>query len=135
MSAIIDAAREAVGTPFRHQGRTVGKALDCAGLVIHAAHAAGFDPLDESGYPRRPNGGRLGAMLEAQPFLERVSEPQSNDVLLIHFEREAEPAHLAICAGQTIIHAWAVARKVCEHDFTDEWKRRVVCVYRFKGLT
>jgi hypothetical protein len=44
-----------------------------------------------------------------------------------------DPQHLAICAGDTIIHAWQTVGKVAEHRFTDEWKSRVVRVYEFTG--
>lgn len=31
-----------------------------------------------------------------------------------------------------MIHAWAIARKVCEHDLSQEWKNRVVRIYRVR---
>jgi cell wall-associated NlpC family hydrolase len=49
---IIAAARRAVGTPFRHQGRTPGVALDCAGLALYVAAENGVDTIDHEGYPR-----------------------------------------------------------------------------------
>lgn len=128
---MIAAAREAAGTPFRHQGRTVGQGIDCAGLVVHAAQAAGVDVLDQSAYSRRAGGAMLEAALDAQPMLERVAGlPQAGDIMLMRFE--GNPCHLAICAGPTMIHAWAIARKVCEHDFSQEWKNRVVRIYRVR---
>ena len=98
---MIAAAREAVGTPFRHQGRTVGKGIDCAGLMVYAMSSA----------------------------LIRVHGiPQAGDILLMRFD--GDPCHLAICTGPTMIHAWAIVRKVCEHDFDREWQSRVVRIYR-----
>jgi cell wall-associated NlpC family hydrolase len=114
---IIAAARAAIGTPFRHQGRIVGRGLDCAGLLAHVARTAGFDPVEVRGYPRRPNG-ELESALERQPFLTRVSgKPEAGDFLLMRFEDDRHFGHLAICAGDTIIHASAHSRKVCEHGF------------------
>lgn len=130
--AIIAAARQAIGTRFQHQGRTVGVALDCAGLAQHVASAVGVATLDVEGYPRRPFSGQLEATLEAQSGLVRVFDMQPGDVLLMRFDKE--PQHLAIFAGETIIHAYAKARIVCEHDFTPEWRARVVRVYRFVGV-
>lgn len=129
---MIAAAREAVGTQFRHQGRTVGQGIDCAGLVVHAAQAAGVDVLDQSAYSRRAGGAMLEAALDAQPMLERVAgSPQAGDILLMRFEG-GDPCHLSVCAGSTMIHAWAIARKVCEHDLSQEWKNRVVRIYRVR---
>ena len=131
---IVAAARACVGTPFRHQGRTPGRGLDCAGLLIVVAREVGIDPVDVSGYPRRPDG-NLKAALDMQPGLERVTgTPQAGDFILFHYEDDAHEGHLGICTGANLIHAWAHARKVAEHAFTPEWQRRVAAVYRIKGI-
>lgn len=132
---IIAAARSALGTPFGHQGRVVGSKLDCAGLLHHTCTTLGQPVADQDGYGRRPSGGLLESALDAQPALVRVREkPQAGDFVLMKFETDKAPSHLGIVAGKTLIHAWAVARKVCEHDFDAEWQRRVVRVYRFREL-
>ena len=126
---MIAAAREAIGTPFRHQGRTVGKGIDCAGLMVYAMSSAGLDVMDTPTYSRRAGGSMLEAALDSQPALIRVHGiPQAGDILLMRFD--GDPCHLAICTGPTMIHAWAIVRKVCEHDFNREWQSRVVRIYR-----
>ncbi len=138
---ILSSARAEIGTPFRHQGRISGKALDCAGLIIRVASASGAEYLDFPGYSRHPSDGLLESALDAQPCLVRVAlaDMQSGDVLLMRFN--TDPQHLAIFAGHSavyraegIIHAWLQARKVCEHVLTDEWRGRIVRVYRFAGV-
>ena len=129
--AILAAARSAIGTPFRHQGRRAGQALDCAGLVIHVAAAVGAPYLDFPGYAVRPSDGLLEAALDVQPSLIRVFEMQPGDILLMRFT--GDPQHLAIYAGDTIIHAFAAGRKVCEHLLDDVWRARIVRIYRFRG--
>jgi hypothetical protein len=97
--------------------------------MVHAAQAAGISALDVPAYSRRAGGAMLEAALDAQPMLTRVSGmPQAGDIMLLRFD--GDPCHLALCAGPTIIHAWAIARKVCEHDFNREWQGRVVRIYR-----
>jgi cell wall-associated NlpC family hydrolase len=133
-SAVVLAARGMVGTPFRHQGRVPGEALDCAGLAVCAACACGLPAIDLHGYGRRPTFGELEAHLDRQPALRRVMrEAQAGDLLLMCFSRE--PQHVAICAGETLIHAYESVGKVCEHGFTDEWKARIVRVYEFVEVT
>lgn len=136
---ILAAARAELGTPFRHQGRTPGWSLDCAGLVVTVASALGVDYSDQQGYSRHPSDGLLESALDAQPCLVRVAlaDMQAGDVLLMRFN--ADPQHLAIFAGwsdvyqaEGIIHAWLQAKKVCEHVLTDEWRSRIVRVYRFQ---
>lgn len=127
-AAIVAAARAEIGTPFRHQGRQPGLALDCAGLVITVAKALNVDHFDVIGYSRIPTG-ILKAVLDQQQCLTRVDSPQPGDILLMRFKHE--PQHLAICAGDTIIHSYESVGQCCEHDFTDMWRRRLVAVYRF----
>ncbi|MBK7954571.1 MAG: C40 family peptidase [Candidatus Accumulibacter sp.] len=134
--AIIAAARACVGTPFRHQGRLLGVALDCAGVAVHVANTLGLSPIDPAGYGRTPAFGMLEATLDGEPFLEPVtdlSDRQPGDLLLMRFT--AEPQHLAIFTGDTINHAYEAPGLCCEHLFTDRWQKRIVCVYRFVGVT
>lgn len=132
--AIVSAARGLIGTPFVHQGRIPGRALDCAGLVVAVAQSLGVQYIDQTGYSRNPSGGLLETALDDQPGIERVptSERAPGDILLMRFS--GDPQHLAILAGDTIIHAWEAPGIVCEHDLTDLWVRRIVRVYRFRGL-
>jgi cell wall-associated NlpC family hydrolase len=129
---ILAAARGCIGTPFRHQGRIAGQSLDCAGLVVHVAKTIGADYIDVQGYGRLPHKGLLESTLDAQPCLARVDDMRQGDVLLMRFGRE--PQHLAICAGETIIHSYQNAGKVCEHGLTGPWPARIVAIYRFKEI-
>lgn len=132
-SAIVLAARACLRTPFRHQGRIPGVALDCAGLVLHALRAAGANCLDVPAYGRNPSHGMLEDAIEANTCVDRVlpGDRQAGDVLLMRFA--AEPQHLAICAGETIIHAYQSVGMVCEHRLADVWASRIVRVYRVRS--
>ena len=132
---IIAAARACLGTPFRHQGRLPGRALDCAGLIVAVADVLGVEYQDQTGYSRLPIGNLLEAALDAQPGLQRLSsitERQAGDILLMRFD--TDPQHLAILAGGTVIHSYQNVGKVCEHRLSLGWAARIVRVYRFKGM-
>ena len=131
---ILTAARQCLGTPFRHQGRLVAFGLDCAGVAIHVAREIGAGVIDVSGYGRTPAHGQLARSLDSQPCLERVflEDRQAGDLLLMRFS--SDPQHIAICAGETIIHAYEAAGKCCEHRINDLWAARIVRVYRFRGV-
>ena len=128
---IVAAARAAIGTPFRHQGRTLGRGLDCAGLAIHCAQTAGIATYDETDYPRQPGGGRLEAAFDQQPELRRIALPEiaPGDVLLMTFE--GQPQHVAIVSEVGIIHAYEPIGRVVEHGLTAFWRARIVRAYRF----
>lgn len=129
---VIAAARSALGTPFRHQGRTVGQALDCAGMIIHVVRVLGIAHADQAGYGRRPSGGLLEAALDGQPGLTRVGDMRPGDVLLLRFS--GDPQHLAVFTGENLIHAYQPVGKVCEHRLDADWRGRIVRIYRFAGV-
>jgi len=129
---ILTVARSCIDTPFKHQGRIPGLALDCAGLLIAVAQYLGVEYIDIDGYSRNPSNGLLEMALDLQPCLERVAVKQTGDVLLMRFG--GDPQHLAILDGETIIHAYSVVGKVCRHQLTEQWARRIVRVYRFRGV-
>jgi len=133
-AGIIAAARACLGTPFVHQGRIPGVALDCAGLLIAVAQAIGADYHDVLGYGPHPCGGLLEQALDDQPCLEPVpiAQRSAGDLLLMRFD--AEPQHLAVFTGETIIHAYSNVGEVCEHRLASVWAARIVRIYRFRGI-
>lgn len=131
-AAIIAAARECIGTPFAHQGRILNRALDCAGVAVHAARRVGLEVAEPAAYSRLPNAAMLEWWLDQQPFLERVTDMQPADLLLMRFT--GEPQHLAVYTGDTIVHAYQSIGRVVEHGLDAKWRRRIVRVYRFRGM-
>jgi len=128
---VIAFARSCVGTPFVHQGRSPGVGLDCAGLGIVSAKAAGIFIKDFSGYPRTPFDGMLKKMFDEQKNLIRVdaSDLSPGDILLMRFS--SQPQHVAIMSNDGyIIHAYQNIGKVVEHRLDANWRRKIVAVYR-----
>lgn len=133
---VVTAARACLGTPFAHQGRINGVALDCAGLAVSVAQKLGVEYADFQGYGREPYNGQLESALDTQLGIERVpdiSDMQAGDLLLMRFS--ANPQHVAIFTGQNIIHSYESVGICCEHRLSDIWLKRIVRVYRFKGLS
>lgn len=132
-AAIIAAARECIGTPFSHQGRILNRALDCAGVAVHAARSVGLQVTEPAAYSRLPNAAMLEWWLDQQPYLDRasVADMQPADLLLMRFT--GEPQHLAVYTGDTIIHAYQAIGRVVEHGLDAKWRRRIVRVYRFRA--
>jgi cell wall-associated NlpC family hydrolase len=126
MSALITAARAYLGVPFAHQGRS-RHGLDCIGLLVLAARDAGARIEDRADYPRDPNG--LLPVELARQF-DAVEDRQPGDLLLMRFA--GEPQHLALCAGDTVIHSYASIRRVVEHRIDAKWARRIVQTYRIR---
>lgn len=132
MLDVVEYARECVGTPFRHQGRLCGVALDCAGVVVHCAKRLGIEHSDLQGYPRLPYENMLEQFLDSQPQLQKLDwawrEP--GDVILMRIK--AAPQHLGIYAGEDwMIHAYDDVQKVVQQRIDDKWLKKIIAVYRF----
>ena len=130
----ITAARSFVGTPFKHGQRLPGVGIDCIGVLVCAAQACGYSHQDKKAYPLRPDG-QLVPILDAQ--LQRVPVALRGDIFAMAFDDKLrgiteEPHHVAIYAGETIIHAYAQAKKCVEQPMTAAWWDRVRIIYRFK---
>ena len=92
---IVAEARSWVGTPWVHQHRVKGRAVDCVGLVIGVARALGLVPadFDVQGYGRVPDG-RLLALcaLHMRPVSRDAMQP--GDVVVVAVEHD--PQHMGI---------------------------------------
>jgi murein DD-endopeptidase / murein LD-carboxypeptidase len=126
---LIAAARSCLGTRFRWQGRDPATGLDCVGLILWAAHQAGFRATVARDYRWRD---RLDLLVDSglgQAGLMPAHNPEPGDVLV--FSTDAARAHIGLFAGPTIIHAHAGVRRVVEHRLDAEWRARLAGAYRF----
>ncbi len=124
-------------TPFHHQGRRKGAAVDCIGLVIGIARAFGFDKaagFDEfTGYSKSPDHNVMAEQL--QRYLTRISVPDALTGDILHFSFIGFPQHVAIkMPGGKIIHAHEPDKRVVHHGLSGFWASRVMGAYRYKGL-
>lgn len=127
MIEFIDAAISMVGTPYRHQGRTPGKELDCAGVIECAARMAGLEVIEYNrGYGRLPNQGHLVSALLSQPWARQAGQKWApGNILLIRWKKD--PQHLAILTDRgTMIHAYGPSGCVIEIPLTQDWKEKTV---------
>ncbi len=136
---IITVARGWIGTRFHHQGRlkksgTHKGGVDCLGLLIGVAQELNlpFVDYDETNYSHYPDTQKLKHKL-AHAMLEIPKDNMlAGDILLL--EIDGNPQHLAIvseiASELAIIHAYAPAHAVVEHNLDDWWKKRVTSVFR-----
>lgn len=135
---IIEAARSFVGTPYSHQARLPGVALDCVGVVICLARQFRLvaPDFDVTGYQRRADGHTL--MHELGAHLVRVDSPKPGDVVCVAFDQN--PQHVGIVGnyrhgGLSIIHA--VGRRsagVIETRLMFGPSMRMVAAFSFPGV-
>jgi cell wall-associated NlpC family hydrolase len=129
---VVAEARRWLETPFMHQGRVLGVGVDCVGVPIMVAQARGLSDFDIQAYGRQPNGSQMRAFLDANMDRVPMTDSAVGDLLLMRIERD--PQHLAILTDKGILHAHASVGRCVEHGIDDRWRRRIIAVYRFRGL-
>lgn len=139
---IVLQARTWIGTPFHHQARLKGKGCDCLGLIVGVVDELELKDstgrllasYDEVAYSKEPDGAyliqKLTGLLEEVP----VAEARAGDLAL--FKVRENPQHLAILTDYEgmigMIHCYAQARRVVEHRLDDDWKSRLIKVFRWQ---
>lgn len=134
-AAVVAAARDYLGTPYRHQASVIGAGCDCLGLlrgVWRALH--GTEPMAIPAYRadlRDPQ--NAGALRRAaERFLLVESGPfEAGQVVLFRLGSMVEPKHCGILlsAGR-FIHAQE-RLGVVEANLTEAWSRRIAGRFRF----
>lgn len=120
----VAAARMAVGARFRPQGREVALGLDCVGVAVLAARAAGFAGVVPRDYALR----RAAAPTMPQGMVACDGDA-AGDILLCR--TGAGHMHLAVWTGDGVIHADAALRRVVERPGACPWP--VVAAWRVSG--
>lgn len=135
---IVVAARERLGTPFRHQGRA--RTLDCVGVARAVAIALEQIPADYDfrAYGRLPDPHKMRIELDALLDPIPLETADAGDVILI--SSEGWSIHLGILArgvrGQlTIVHTTREAGRCFECDFEPDWKASARMAFRYRGVS
>ncbi|WP_133164205.1 C40 family peptidase [Solimonas fluminis] len=132
---VVLAARRWVGTPYLHQARLQGVGVDCIGLVLGVGAEVGAWPasFNYTGYGRLPHNNNL--LQEAQRhFLQiPIEDVQPGCILMMRWF--TEPRHVAVFAGETLIHAANNFRRVVEHRYDEKSRKRTLYAFRFPGVS
>ncbi len=134
-AAVVAAAREWIGTPWRHQGRNE-RGIDCAGLVVKIAHKFGFSEFDATDYQRNTRGHDFMKYFRDNMDEIPVLAVDEGDVIL--FRDSMFPCHSAIVSRAHrelhIIHAYARRKRVLEEPLNQEWRSKWIAAFRYRGL-
>jgi NlpC/P60 family putative phage cell wall peptidase len=136
-SQVVGIARQWIGTPYRHQGTTLGVGCDCLGLIrgvwrtVYGVEpeqpgAYGMDWAERSGEERLLD----AAGRHFGPAIAR-DRMQPGDLLLFRWQADAAAKHAGILSAEArFIHAYEQAG-VVESALVPTWNRRIAGVYRF----
>lgn len=138
-STILAAARNWIGTPYRHQASAIGAGTDCLGLIRGVwRELIGAEPERLPAYT--PDWDEVGSqeviLTKADQWLRRKSIhlAESGDVIVFRMRETGPAKHLGIYANDTgiptFIHAYT-GHGVMEAPLTPPWQRRIVGRFAF----
>lgn len=129
--------REAIGTPWHHQGRVVPIGVDCIGLLLWGLRKLKLNDYEPPPYPRTAQWGLFIQYFRAHLIEVSINDLRPGDVLI--FRQSVYPCHCAILteAGDDpkMIHSYLLRRKVVEERFDkDAWRPVLVTAFRVPGV-
>jgi len=135
-SEIVALARDWLGVPYLHQGRS-RQGTDCVGITVSIARTCGMRVDDWTRYGRVPHGPRLLAAFRAHMCEVELNSYRTADVALLSWRRE--PHHVAIITeiawGRLgLLHCNQEIGRVVEHRIDMKWRKRIRYVFRFPFL-
>jgi NlpC/P60 family putative phage cell wall peptidase len=136
---IVAEARTWLGTRWLHQGRLKGVGVDCVGLAYGVGVSLpifGVEVESLPPYERRTTDNQMIQL--CVKYLVRVAKPRLGSVVAMRFD--ATTRHMGILGdypggGFSLIHAYAVSRKVVEHRLDELWRARIVASFDFPGVS
>ena len=124
------AARGMLGVRFRPQGCDPETGLDCVGLVWAAYACAGRRLTRPAAWPLRGwRAERIHAALADAGFRHAEDDAMAGDVAVVALP--AGQFHLALIAGESMVHAHAGLRRVVENPI--DAATRIAPRWRLKG--
>lgn len=139
---IVEEARKWKGTPYKHQGKTLGRACDCVGILIGIGHNLfGVEDNFDSRYGHNPENWTLKKELDDASVLIRKNDTNNievGDIALMSLEQSRIPHHIGIISDYSdksfgLIHCYSSIGRVVEHRMNDVWKNRILHLYKYKG--
>lgn len=127
---IVREAQSWKGTPWQHQGRSKGLAVDCVGLLVGIAAKLRLPHMDRKAYARYPRGNELLDLLRDQMDEIRIAAP--GDVLALWMRQRGIASHVAVRSDHGIIHACNRRKMVIEHTLDARWRERIVASFRYR---
>lgn len=137
---IVAEAETWINTPFRHQGRLKGQAVDCAGFISEVARNAGVSDVEiPANYRPREDGVIMLQLLKDHMRIVAIEKVKAGDVLAMCDESLRDPdipRHLVIVKDVTpeaifIIHASKTGVKA--HRLNTAWKKRIHSCWRIRA--
>ena len=136
---VVEAAREWIGTPYRHQGSCKGAGADCLGLIRGVwREVLGREPESVPAYTMdwsEPQKVEELWQVATRHFLPKdLRDEAPGDLLLFRMRDGGVAKHLGLAgrmgAEASFIHAYS-RHAVVESPLSTPWRRRIVARFAF----
>lgn len=130
---LVAEARDWIGVPFLHQGRS-RHGVDCIGFVAAmCAHMGATKPLENlpHNYARNPQ----ALLKDAIRMLGTPTTLEVGCLILIKWPAAKEASHVGIYTGTSMIHCYEGVGKVVEHGYSTPWPERTDSLWRIPGVS
>lgn len=130
---IVAAARSYIGTPYAHQGRVPGLALDCLGVLLALTKELGLANVTVQGYSLPPDPVRLRE--ETRRHMEEIQFGALAPADVITFDIAGRETHYGLItqmAPGAFVHAYGPVGRVVEQTLNPVWLRRLRGCWRFR---
>lgn len=136
---VVEAAREWIGTPYRHQGSCKGAGADCLGLIRGVwREVLGREPEPVPAYTMdwsEPQKVEELWQVATRHFLPKdLRDEAPGDLLLFRMRDGGVAKHLGLAgrmgAEASFIHAYS-RHAVVESPLSTPWRRRIVARFAF----
>lgn len=134
---VVRLAETWIGTPYRHQGATLGVGCDCIGLIrgvwraLYGKEPEVVPPYASDWAERSGDDRLLAAGLRLFGAPVPPAKMAAGDVLLFRWRPDCAAKHAGIlCGADHFIHAYEQAA-VTRSFLVPSWRRRIAVVHRF----
>ena len=133
---IVEEARKWKETPYKHQGRTCGRACDCAGVLIGVAeNVLGIKDIYDTRYGRNPENWQIKSVLDQHPNLitKDRDKMKIGDIVLMSLDGMTSH-HVGIISDYSkqsfgLVHCYSSIGRVVEHRLNKVWNDRIQSIY------
>lgn len=133
-TSVVRCARDLVGVPYTHHGRTVRGGLDCAGIVLYIAESLRLlIPRPPTDYGRAI---RLGYVTDQMSrYFDLVAKVRAMPGMVIVIQTKKTAVHLAILETMRhLIESSNEPNVMCVVRKPVDWGS-VRCAYAYRGVT
>ena len=132
---IVTEARTWLGVRWQHQGRSRA-GVDCVGLAIVTTRATHGNTVNPTDYSVQATDESM--LVACRQHMDEVplADMAPGHIVLMRFDNQRHMGILGdyVHGGLSLIHAYAISRKVVEHRLDSVWRARIFAAFAVREV-